>query len=95
MTESTLRQRVTKAESGLIGSLPEFMNFKLFGKTILEVIIKFGLLLGHPLSQRVGVFPRKAKELHHGAPPKLTNHGCINPGFPLAASGFGLGQHGA
>ena len=29
-------------------SLPEFMNFKLFSKTILLVNIKFGLLLGHP-----------------------------------------------
>ena len=32
-------------------SLPEFMNFKLFGKTILVVNIKFGLSLGHPLRQ--------------------------------------------
>ena len=32
-------------------SLPEFMNFKLCGKTNLVVYIKFGLLLGHPLSQ--------------------------------------------
>ena len=28
-----------------------FMNFKLFGKTILVVNIKFGLFLGHPLSK--------------------------------------------
>ena len=34
-----------------VSSLPEFMNFKLFGKTILVVNIKFGLFLGHPLSQ--------------------------------------------
>ena len=27
------------------------MNFKLFGKTILVVNIKFGLVFGHPLSQ--------------------------------------------
>ena len=26
-------------------SLPEFMNFKLFGKTILVVNVKFGLFL--------------------------------------------------
>ena len=32
-------------------SLPEFMNFKLFGKAILVVIIKFELFLGHPLGQ--------------------------------------------
>ena len=32
-------------------SLPEFMNFKLFGKTILVVNIKFGLFWGHPLGQ--------------------------------------------
>ena len=32
-------------------SLPEFMNFKLFGKTILVVNIKFELFLGHPLSK--------------------------------------------
>ena len=33
-------------------SLPEFMNFKPFGKTILVVNLKFGLFLGgHPLSQ--------------------------------------------
>ena len=32
-------------------SLPEFMNFNLFGKTILVVNVKFGLFLGHPLSQ--------------------------------------------
>ena len=32
-------------------SLPEFMNFKLFGKIILVVNIKFGLFVGHPLSQ--------------------------------------------
>ena len=29
----------------------EFMNFKLFGKTISVVNIKFGLFVGHPLSQ--------------------------------------------
>ena len=34
-----------------ITSLPEFMNFKLFGKTILVAITKFELLLGHPPSQ--------------------------------------------
>ena len=34
-----------------LSSLPEFMNFKLFGKTILVVNIKFGLFFGHPLSQ--------------------------------------------
>ena len=34
-----------------IYSLPEFMNFKLFGKTILVVNIKFGLFRGHPLSK--------------------------------------------
>ena len=28
------------------------MNFKLFGKTILEGNIKFGLFVGHPLSQQ-------------------------------------------
>ena len=33
-------------------SLPEFMNFKLFGKTILVVNKKFGLFWGHPLSRR-------------------------------------------
>ena len=32
-------------------SLPEFMDFKLFGKIILVVNIKFGLFLGHPLSK--------------------------------------------
>ena len=32
-------------------SLPEFMNLKLFGKTILVVNIKFELLWGHPLSK--------------------------------------------
>ena len=32
-------------------SLPEFMNFKLFGKTVLVVNIKFGLFLGHPLGK--------------------------------------------
>ena len=32
-------------------ALPEFMNFKLFGKTILVVDAKFGLFLGQPLSQ--------------------------------------------
>ena len=32
-------------------SLPEFMNFKLFGKTILVVHLKFELFLGHPLSK--------------------------------------------
>ena len=31
--------------------VPEFMNFKLFGKTILVLKIKFGLFWGHPLSQ--------------------------------------------
>ena len=34
-----------------LNSLPEFMNFKLFGKTILVVNIKFELFLGHPLSK--------------------------------------------
>ena len=33
-------------------SLPQFMNFKLFGKTISVVDIKFGLFWGHPLSKR-------------------------------------------
>ena len=33
------------------GSLPEFMNFKPFGKTISVVNIKFELLLSHPVSQ--------------------------------------------
>ena len=32
-------------------SLPEFMNFQLFGKTMLVVNVKFGLFLGHPLSK--------------------------------------------
>ena len=32
-------------------SLPEFMNFRLFGKTILVKNIQFGLFLGHPLSR--------------------------------------------
>ena len=32
-------------------SLPEFMNLKPFGKMILAVHVKFGLFLGHPLSQ--------------------------------------------
>ena len=32
-------------------TLPEFMNFKLFGKTILVVNLKFRLFLGHPLRQ--------------------------------------------
>ena len=30
-------------------SLPEFLDFKLFGKTILAVNRKFGLLLAHQL----------------------------------------------
>ena len=35
-----------------MSSLPEFMNFKLFGKTILVVHIKFGLFLAiHPASE--------------------------------------------
>ena len=34
-----------------ISSLPEFMNFKFFGKTILVVNIKFRLFLGHPLGK--------------------------------------------
>ena len=34
-------------------SLPELVDFKLFGKTILVVNIKFELFLGHPLSQCV------------------------------------------
>ena len=32
-------------------ALFEFMNFKLFGKTILVANTKFGLFLGHPLRQ--------------------------------------------
>ena len=32
-------------------SLPEFMNFTLFGNIILVANIKFGLVLGHPLSK--------------------------------------------
>ena len=32
-------------------SLPEFMNFELFGKTILVVNINFELFLVHPLSK--------------------------------------------
>ena len=32
-----------------IAHFPEFMNFKLFGKTIL--VVNIGLFLGHPLSQ--------------------------------------------
>ena len=38
-------------EGTSFGSLSEFMNFKLFGKTILVVNIKFELFLGHPLSK--------------------------------------------
>ena len=33
-------------------SLPQFMSFKPFGKTVLVVNMKFGLFLGHPLSKR-------------------------------------------
>ena len=43
--------RSQKSQYIYIYLLPEFMNFKLFGKTILVVIIKFELFLGHPLSQ--------------------------------------------
>ena len=44
-------QKPLKVIHLLLGhSLPEFMNFKLFGKTILVVIIKFQLFLGHPAS---------------------------------------------
>ena len=39
----------------MVSSLPEFMNFKLFGKTILVGNIQFELFLGHPLSQRVSM----------------------------------------
>ena len=35
----------------LLVSFSEFMNLKLVGKTTLEVNIKFGLFLGHPLSK--------------------------------------------
>ena len=38
---------------GLISSLPELMDFILFGKTILVVNKKFGLFLVHPLRKRV------------------------------------------
>ena len=42
----------TKSVLGLTNiSLPEFMNFKLFGKTILVVNITCKLFLNHPLSQ--------------------------------------------
>ena len=37
----------------IVCSLPELMNFKLFGKTVLVENAKFGFFLGHPLSQRV------------------------------------------
>ena len=38
---------------GLLYSLPEFMDFKLFGKTILVVNKKFGLCLANQLRKRV------------------------------------------
>ena len=41
-----------------LGSLPEFMNFNLFGKTLLVVNIEFGLFLGQPLSKGEGVLLR-------------------------------------
>ena len=49
-----LQLRAQGAEVGgkdSLYSLPEFMNFKLFGNTVLVVKIKFGLFLGHLLSQ--------------------------------------------
>ena len=46
-----LRPSQTDMGRDLLASLPEFMNFKLFG-TILLVNMKFGtFFLGHPLSQ--------------------------------------------
>ena len=43
-----------------ICSLPEFMNFKLFGKTILVVDIKFGLFWAiHSASEYVFPQPQK------------------------------------
>ena len=74
--------------SSKLASLPEFMNFKLFGKTILVVHIKFGLFLGHPLSQGavfVCVFPRHEKEAEEmadrfgfsGIPPKADRMGTL------------------
>ena len=48
--------RLPVARVFFVFSLPEFMNFKLFGKTILVGNLKFELLLGHPLSQRDFVF---------------------------------------
>ena len=36
----------------LYNSLPEFMSFKLFGRTILVVQKKFGLFGGHPLGSK-------------------------------------------
>ena len=45
-------QRISIPEGEAEGiSLPEFMNFRLFGKTILVVNIKSGLFSGHPLSK--------------------------------------------
>ena len=37
--------------AGSESSLAEFMNLKLFGRTILVETIKLGYFLGHPLSQ--------------------------------------------
>ena len=55
-TPATLARKNRAAAMRLLStavcvSLPQFMNFKLFGKTILVVNIKFGLFLGHPLSK--------------------------------------------
>ena len=44
------KERVPFFWGGVV-SLPEFMNINLFGKTILVVNKKFGLFVGHPLSQ--------------------------------------------
>ena len=44
-------QAVQVDDDALANSLPEFMNSKLFGKTILVVNKRFGHFLGRPLSQ--------------------------------------------
>ena len=53
-SETTTRQLDASPNLGTGGalfSLPEFMNFKLFGKTSLVVKIQLGLFLGHPATE--------------------------------------------
>ena len=53
-------------QDNVYNSLPEFMDFILFGKTILVVNKKFGLFLANQLRKRDKVHPKSTSKWSQG-----------------------------